>query len=107
MEIRLQISDGAYQRMMAHGGRVQGTIGLVNPQEGNFNEHMRRAATASTEYIRLAHGRASVDEKKARLTLTIDLDEANILPAKVMKEEAGRAANFVEDFRECFGWEGG
>lgn len=42
MEIRLQISDGAYQRMMAHGGRVQGTIGLVNPQEGNFNEHMRR-----------------------------------------------------------------
>lgn len=64
MEIRLQISDGAYQRMMAHGGRVQGTIGLVNPQEGNFNEHMRRAATASTEYIRLAHGRASVDEKK-------------------------------------------
>lgn len=36
--------------------------------------------------------------------LTIDLDEANILPAKVMKEEAGRAANFVEDFRECFGW---
>lgn len=104
MEIRLQISDGAYQRMMAHGGRVQGTIGLVNPQEGNFNEHMRRAATPSTEYIRLAHGRASVDEKKARLTLTIDLDEANILPAKVMKEEVGRAANFVEDFRECFGW---
>lgn len=104
MEIRLQISDGAYQRMMAHGGRVQGTIGLVNPNEGNFNEHMRHNPGASGEYIRLAHGRASVDDKKARLTLTINLDEANILPARVLREEAREAADFVQDFRECFGW---
>ncbi len=104
MEIKLQLSDGAYQRMMAYGGRIQGTIGLMTPKEGNFNEHIRRTPAASAEYIRLAHGRASVDEKKARLTLTINFDEANVLPARVMTEEAVEAANFVEDYRECFGW---
>ena len=37
MEIKVQISDKAYGRLMSSGSRIQGTIGLVSPTEGNFN----------------------------------------------------------------------
>ena len=37
MEIRLQIADKVYQSLIASGNRVRGSIGLVNPKEGNFN----------------------------------------------------------------------
>lgn len=42
MTINLQISDTAYRRLLAGHGRIQGTIGLVSPTEGNFNEHARQ-----------------------------------------------------------------
>ena len=41
MTINLQISDTVYRRLLAGHGRIQGTIGLVSPTEGNFNEHVR------------------------------------------------------------------
>ena len=43
MTINLQISDTVYRRLLAGHGRIQGTIGLVSPTEGNFNEHVRQA----------------------------------------------------------------
>ena len=33
MNINLQISDSAYQRLVSSGSRIQGTIGLINPTE--------------------------------------------------------------------------
>lgn len=41
MIIQLQLSDKTYERLLASGSRLQGTIGLVSPNEGNFNEHVR------------------------------------------------------------------
>lgn len=60
MTINLQISDTVYRRLLAGHGRIQGTIGLVSPTEGNFNEHVRQAPVPGTKYIKLRHGRASV-----------------------------------------------
>ena len=62
MIIQLQLSDKAYEHLLASGSRLQGTIGLVNPNEGNFNEHARHASNGNGDYkyIRLRHGRASV-----------------------------------------------
>ena len=71
MTINLQISDTAYRRLLAGHGRIQGTIGLVSPTEGNFNEHARQAPTPGTKYIKLRHGRASVGNERVRLTLNI------------------------------------
>ena len=83
MIIQLQLSDKAYERLLASGSRLQGTIGLINPNEGNFN-------------IRLRHGRASVDPKRVRLALNISLDEADITPADILMDESRQASDFVD-----------
>ena len=77
---------------------MQGTIGLVNPNEGNFNEHARHASNGNGDYkyIRLRHGRASVDQNRVRLALSISLDEADITPADVLIDESRQASDFVD-----------
>ncbi len=102
MEIRVQISDNAYQRLVSNGGRIQGTIGLVNPHEGNFNEHIRHtdANASDTKYIRLRHGRVSVNEERVRLTLCIGLDEVGIIPAEALENESREARGFVDEILE-------
>lgn len=96
MNITLQLSDATYQRLVSSGSRVQGTIGLISPTEGNFNEHNKGMSPASAKFIRLPHGRASVGEKQVRLTLRIDVDEADIVPADVLLDESRQASDFVD-----------
>lgn len=98
MNITLQLPDTAYQRLLAHGGRIQGSIGLVNEHEGNFNEHRRRTTAADRpRYIRLPHGRASVQGNTVRLNLCVSLDEARIVPAQALEDESRQAAGFVDE----------
>ncbi len=96
MTITLHLNDATYQRLVRTGSRVQGTIGLINPAEGNFNEHNKGACPASAKFIRLPHGRASVGEKRVRLTLSIDMDEADVVPADVLLDESRQASDFVD-----------
>ena len=98
MIIQLQLSDKAYERLLASGCRLQGTIGLVNPNEGNFNAHVRYASDGNGgyKYIRLRHGRASVNQKRVRLALNIALDETDITPADVLIAESRQASDFVD-----------
>ena len=98
MIIQLQLSDKAYERLLASGSRLQGTIGLVNPNEGNFNEHVRHTSVGNGDYkyIRLRHGRASVGDSHVRLTLRIALDEADIVPADAIMDESRQASDFVD-----------
>ena len=98
MIIQLQLSDKAYEHLLASGSRLQGTIGLVNPNEGNFNEHARHASNGNGDYkyIRLRHGRASVNQKRVRLALNIALDEADITPADILMDESRQASDFVD-----------
>ena len=98
MIIQLQLSDKAYEHLLASGSRLQGTIGLVNPNEGNFNEHARHASdgNGNYKYIRLRHGRASVNQKRVRLALNIALDEADITPADILMDESRQASDFVD-----------
>ena len=98
MIIQLQLSDKAYERLLASGCRLQGTIGLVSPQEGNFNEHARHASGGNEEYkyIRLPHGRASVTKERVRLTLVVGLDEAGVVPGDVLMDEGRQASDFVD-----------
>ena len=98
MIIQLQLSDKTYERLLASGSRLQGTIGLVNPNEGNFNEHVRHTSVGNGgyKYIRLRHGRASVNQKRVRLALNIALDETDITPADVLIAESRQASDFVD-----------
>ncbi len=96
MIIQLQLSDKAYEHLLASGSRLQGTIGLVNPNEGNFNAYRRSASRSGGKYIKLPHGRASVGDSHVRLTLRIALDEADITPADVLIDESRQASDFVD-----------
>ena len=39
MTIKLQLPDAVYASLLKGNARVQGTIALVSPREGNFNVH--------------------------------------------------------------------
>ena len=97
MNITLQISDSTYRRLMSEHGRVQGTIGLVTPTEGNFNEHARPKLRRGQKYIRLRHGKATVCDERVRLTLNISLDEANVIPSEAIANESRQASDFIDD----------
>ena len=97
MYIKIQISDSVYSAMLAQGRRVEGSIALVSPTEGNFNVYKRRRPGERSEvrFMRLPHGRATVTEECVRLTLVIDRCEAGILPHRAIDREAQEAAEFV------------
>ncbi len=96
MNIKLQIPDAVYKALLAGQNRIQGSIGLVNPQEGNFNVHRRSEyVRPEMKYIRLPHGRASVTDERVSLTLHIDRHETDIVPHEVIDIEAAEASDFV------------
>ena len=96
MEIKLQISDSIYKALLDGGNRIQGSIGLVSPTEGNFNAHRRTIGERpDTRYIKLAHGRASVTEERVSLTLRIDRRETDVVPCEVIDLESQEASDFV------------
>ena len=97
MDIKIQLSDAVYQRLMTTGSRVQGTIGLVSPAEGNFNEHNKSVPAPGSRHMKLPHGRASVTDKQVRLTLRVGLDEVKVIPAQAIEEESRQAAGFVDE----------
>lgn len=96
MNITLQLSDAAYQRLISGKARLRGSIGLVSPTEGNFNEHAPSRPAPGTRSLKLRHGRASVGHSQVRLTLRVGLDEADILPAQVIEDESREAGAFVD-----------
>ncbi len=95
MIIKIQIADSVYKALIASSKRIQGSIGLVNPSEGNFNAHHKSADNRMKRFIKLAHGRASVTNKRVNLTLRIDRKETDIVPYEVIDTESCQASDFV------------
>ncbi len=103
MNINLQISDAAYQQLLANGKRLHGTIGLVNTTEGNFNVHSRawnnHTPESKGKYKKLAHGRVSVNRERVRLTLCVERAE-EVLPEEIIDSESGNASEYVSEVIE-------
>ena len=100
MNITLQISDATYASLLNGTKRIQGTLALVNPNEGNFHEHQRTwRPSPDTRYLKLPHGRITVTEEKVRMNLYIRRDEC-IIPAQAIESESNLASNFVEFMEE-------
>ena len=96
MTINIQLSDSVYKALLAGGNRIQGSIGLVSPTEGNFNVHRRSEyVKPDTKYIKLAHGRASVTDERVSLTLRIDRRETDVVPCEVIDVESQEASDFI------------
>ena len=98
MIINVHISEEAYIRMLETGRRLEGSLGIVGKHEGTFTAYVRRGNRERSKYIRLPHGRASVSDKKVKLTMSIDLDEADIIPSLTLMNESRVASDFVESY---------
>ena len=96
MNVKIQLSDEAYKTLVNGNGRLEGSLGLVSPTEGNFNAYRRSASRPGSKYIKLPHGRASVGPKRVRLALNIALDETGITPADILMDESRQASDFVD-----------
>ena len=96
MTIKLQLPDAVYASLLKGNARVQGTIALVSPREGNFNAHSRKRTSSAREYRKLPHGRVSMNEESVRLTLSVDFDEHGIHPAQVLIDESITASQYIK-----------
>ena len=97
MTVNIQISDAVYASLLNGTKRIQGTLALVNPTEGNFNEHNRTwRQKPGTKYMRLPHGRVTVTDEDVRMRISINVDEAGIVPSQIILDESGRASDFVD-----------
>ena len=99
MEVKIQISDNVYALLLNGTKRMRGTIGLVNPTEGNFSEHRRWVPKPGTRYMKLPHGKVSVHEGNVRMNLRIASDEMVDAPQAILGESID-ASNFVEIITE-------
>ncbi|MBO5171742.1 MAG: hypothetical protein J6B83_01635 [Bacteroidaceae bacterium] len=96
MIIKLQLPDAVYASLLKGNARVQGTIALVSPREGNFNVHNRKREHPAREYRKLPHGRVSMSSENLRLTLSVDFDEHGIHPAQVLIDESITASQYIK-----------
>ena len=97
MNVTIQISDATYASLLNGTKRIQGTLALVNPTEGNFNAHNKTwKAKPGTRYMRLSHGRVTVNDENVRMTLHISADEANVIPSQIILDESEQASDFVD-----------
>ena len=102
MEVRIQISDTVYTQLLQGNKRIEGSLILDNPLQGNFrayNKTQRRKTVKQS--MKLPHGRITVTEEKVRMHLFIKRDEC-IIPAQAIEAESNLASKFVE-FMEGFG----
>ena len=95
MYINVQINDADYASLLNGTSRMQGSIGLVSPTEGNFNAHRRTRTKPGTQYMRLPHGKVSVSNDNVRMYLLISRDEMVDAPQAILGESID-ASNFVE-----------
>ena len=95
MNVNIQINDADYASLLNGSSRIQGSIGLVSPTEGNFNAHRRTRSKPGTQYLRLPHGKVSVSDDNVRMHLLISRDEMIDAPQAILGESID-ASNFVE-----------
>ena len=95
MNVNIQINDADYASLLNGSSRIQGSIGLVSPTEGNFNAHRRTRTKPGTQYMRLPHGKISVCDDNVRMHLCISRDEMVDAPQAILGESID-ASNFVE-----------
>ena len=96
MEVKIQISDTVYAQLLNGSARIKGSIGLVSPKKGNFNAYSRRSCPdARTKYMKLPHGRVSMNKNHVRMHLKIDYAE-QVIPARIIEAESNMAGSFVD-----------
>jgi len=95
MEVKIQIADSVYAELLNGSKRIRGTIGLVSPKKGNFNAHRKSPANPTAQYMKLPHGKISMNSTHVHLTMKVSLSDRQS-PAYVIQEESRIARDYVE-----------
>ena len=97
MNVTIDMADETYKALLASGNRMRGSLALTSPTKGNFTAWKQPTApNPPAHYIRLPHGKASVQQEVVRMTLKISLAEADVVPAVSIIDESALAATFVD-----------
>lgn len=100
MEVKIQISDAVYAQLLNGSTRIKGSIGLVSPKKGNFNAyHRRECPGANDKYMKLPHGRVSMNDDHVRMYLKIAYAE-QVIPARAIEAESSMASSFIDLMEE-------
>ena len=98
MNVTIQISDAVYAQLL-NGNRMKGSIGLANPVEGNFNAWKCNKPNPQRKYMKLPHGRVSMNENDVRMYLKIAYAE-QVIPARAIEAESAMASSFINLMEE-------
>ena len=100
MIVKIQISDSAYAQLLNGTKRLQGTLALASPTEGNFHEHNKTwRPKPGAKYMKLPHGRVTMSDESVRMNLQIKRDES-IVPARAIEAESSMASSFIDLMEE-------
>ena len=100
MEVKIQLSDSAYAQLLNGTKRLQGTLALASPTEGNFHEHNKTwRPKPGAKYMKLPHGRVTMSDESVRMNLQIRRDES-IVPARAIEAESSMASSFIDLMEE-------
>jgi hypothetical protein len=96
MKISVQLPDAVYAKLLNGNTRIQGTLALMNPTEGNFNAHNKTwRRKPGMRYMCLPHGKVSITDTRVRLNLSINRDECINAPQAILGESI-EASSFLE-----------
>lgn len=94
----MQLSDNVYQQLVASGKRIQGSLGLVSPTDGNFNAHVRHTAMDDDDMThKMAHGRIRISNRRTSVRLWFDHEQELIDVPLAIEREAREASGFAYD----------
>ena len=99
MEVRIQIADSVYAELLNGNKRIQGSIGLVSPECGNFNAHRKSTAQPTIQYLKLPHGKVGMNATHVYLTMKMGVSERHT-PAYIIREESRIASDYVDFVEE-------
>ena len=92
----MQLSNKVYQQLIASGKRIQGSLGLVSPTEGNFNAHVRHAVPDDDDMThKMAHGRIRISNRRTSVRLWFDHEQELIDVPMAIEREGREASGFA------------
>lgn len=95
MNVIIQLPDEVYANLLSGNKRIRGSIALVNPKEGNFNPHRESAHGCARKFLKLPHGKVSINEADIRLSLRVACSETCI-PGYIIESESRMASSFIK-----------
>ena len=99
MEVKIQIADSVYTELLNGTNRMKGSIALVSPKKGNFSAYRKSPKKSDAQYMKLPHGRVTVNSTDVYLSMKVGRYEKQS-PTYVIEEESRLASGFVEFVEE-------